>query len=688
MMEPDRTAMECLFYPRGVAVIGSATEGKLGHQLISQILEGGYERVYAVNPKAQRAFSASGHDAVAKIENPVDLAVIASPTSTVPAVLEDCGRAGVGAAVIITAGFSEVGNREGERELARVARQSGVRFVGPNCAGILNTSHRLFPTLETHPPDGDVALVAQSGAVGGVILAWAKENGLGFSKFVSYGNGADLTEVDFLEYLADDSETKVVALYLESVFEGRRFMDAVSQCAASKPVVVVKTGRTRAGQRAALSHTGSMAGSDQVYDAAFEQCGAIRVKSLEELFDLCKGFASVSAPAGPRIGIVTNSGGPGVMAADHAEEVGLQVAEPDEDVKEALRAFLPAHCPLSNPIDLTVEGTEEGYRRTVSTALDEYDAILALNIAPPYLDSVPLARGISDVAGESEKPVVASFLPGDIVTEGIAYLEAHGVPSFATGERAVATLAGMLRYGSRDIGRSLLPSVTDEPRDLPGENGRMVEPQAMAWLKDNGIPVPEFHVAAKPEDAVTGCREIGYPVVMKVVSSEILHKSDVGGVILDIGGDEEALKAFEKLAKVATGKDFRGVVIYPMIEGAREVLLGLSRDPQFGPVVVFGMGGIYTEIWEDISLRVAPLDRREAESMIEDVKAYPLLKGARGQEASDLDALADLLVKFSYLPFHYPEVGEVDLNPVFLFTDGAVVGDVRVLHRDMGGSSG
>ena len=438
-----------LFYPRGVAVVGSVAEGKLGYELTRQLLDGGYRDVFVVNPKAQGVFSAPGYDAVARIDQPVDLAVIVSPPSTVPAVLEDCGQAGVQVAVIITAGFSEVGNRAGEEEIARVARAAGVRFVGPNCAGIVNTHHRLFPTLETRPPAGGTSIIAQSGAVGGVVLAWAKEYGLGISKFVSYGNGADLNEIDFLHYLADDAETQVVALYIESVAGGREFMQAVRVCASHKPVVVIKAGRTRSGQRATLSHTGSMAGSDAVYEAALRQCGAIRVHTIEELFDLCKSFLSVPPLKGRRVAIVTNSGGPGVLAADRAEEVGLEVAEPSPAVKEKLAEFLPAHCALKNPIDLTVEGTEEGYRRTLLAVLQEYDAALALNIATPYLDSVPLARGICDAARQSEKPIVASFLPGQIVAEGIAYLQEHGVPNFATGERAAAALARMAEYGAR-----------------------------------------------------------------------------------------------------------------------------------------------------------------------------------------------------------------------------------------------
>lgn len=454
-------SIQSLFYPRGVAVIGSTTEGKLGYQLIRQIMAGGYKDLFAVNPKAQGVLTVPGYDSVAKIDRPVDLAIIVTPTPTVPDVLEDCGQAGIKAAVIITAGFSEVGNSEGEAKIKRVARQYGIRFVGPNCAGILNTAHRLFPTLESRPPAGGVAIIAQSGAVGGVFLAWAKEFGLGISKFVNYGNGTDLNEIDMLQYFAGDQETRVVGLYIETVTDGRKFMRAAEECTRQKPLVVIKAGRTQAGERAALSHTGSMAGSDSVYEASLRQCGAIRVHTIEEMFDLCKGFLYMPRLRGSRVIIVTNSGGPGVLAADRAEELGLEVAEPSIEAKERLSEFLPSHCALKNPIDLTVEGTEEGYRKTLMTVLQEYDAALALNIATPYLDSVPLAKGVCDAAEQMGKPIVASFLPSQIVADATTYLEEHGIPNFATGERGVTALAHMANYKA---GRRPLPDVHGEQR--------------------------------------------------------------------------------------------------------------------------------------------------------------------------------------------------------------------------------
>ncbi len=671
--------LQTFFYPRGVALVGSTSPGKIGYELLRQMLAGGYEHISAVNPRAQGMGPVPGYRSLAEVPPPVDLAVIVSPPPTVASVLADCGQAGVPSAIIITAGFSEAGNQAGEEELKRVAAQYGVRFAGPNCAGMVNTAHRLFPTLETRPPAGNVAIVAQSGAVGGVLLAWAKQYGLGISKFISYGNGADLNEIDFLDYLADDPETAVIGLYIEAASGGREFMAAVRRCTARKPVVVIKAGRTRSGQRATLSHTGSLAGADAVYDAALRQCGALRVHTIEEMFDLCKGFAHLGRLAGRKIAIVTNSGGPGVLAADRAEEVGLDVAEPSAPLKEQLAAFLPPYCGLKNPVDLTVEGTEEGYRRTLLAVLEEYDAALALNVATPYLDSVALARGVCDAAEQSGRPLVAAFLPEKIVAAAVDYLQERGVPNFATGERAVTALARMA--GWRPAEEPTPPVPADSPRP-PLPPAPILEPAAMEWLAANGLPTPALRFAATEEEAVRGAREIGYPVVMKIVSPRVLHKSDVGGVVVGVAGDEEARRAFARLSAIVEREEFAGVVIYPLVRDGLEVLLGLSRDPQFGPVVAFGLGGIYTEVWRDVSLRVAPLTVAEAERMIREIRAFPLLRGVRGRPPRDLAALAETLAAFSHIPFRYPQIQEVDLNPVFLLEKGLLVGDVRVIVDD------
>jgi acetyltransferase len=684
-------SLEKLFTPHSVAVIGSMSSGKLGYVLLKQIIDGGFAgNLYAVNPKAQGAFSVEGFDAVASIRQPVDLAIVACPAASVISVMQDCGKSGVRAAVVITAGFSEIGNRQGEEELMQVARRYDIRVVGPNCAGIVNTHHHLYPTLEWRPPAGGVALISQSGALGGVVLAWAAEQGLGISKFVSYGNGADLSQVDLLHYLSGDLDTKVVALYVESVPDGRAFMEALASCAACKPVIVIKAGRTGVGKRATASHTGSMAGSDAVYDAAIRECGAIRVKTVEEMLDLCRGFIYNHPMHGKRVAIVTNSGGPAVLAADYGEELGLEVAEPSNQVKEQLRQFLSPNVSLKNPIDLTVEGTEEGYRKVLTAVLEEFDAAVAMNICPPYLDSMGLAKGVLSAAEKSGKPVVANFLPPQVVETSVDYLRESGMVNYTSGEKAVTVLSQMARYYAfkEQLNRNGF-SLSNYPGEISGttkdglflRKDHLLEPEAMAWLQKNGIPVPEFRQAFSAEEAAELGGQMGYPVVMKVVSKDILHKSDVGGVVLNIGSRSSAISAFKRIQKAADGADFQGVVIYPMIRNAQEVIVGLYRDPQFGPVLMFGLGGIYTEIWKDISLRVAPVNHKQAWDMIHEIRSVRILEGARGGESYDLGSLADLIVNFSELPFTYPEIGEIDLNPVFVFKKGVLVGDARVIRK-------
>lgn len=684
--------IEQLFYPKSVAVIGSMSEGKLGQVLLKQVVDGKFPgELYAVNPKAQGLYGVPGYTSVAGIGKPVDMAVIVTPAASVPSVLDDCGKGGVGAAVVITSGFSEMGNKAGEIEVLEAARRNNIRMIGPNCAGMVCTSSSLFPTLEVHPPEGGMALISQSGALGGVVTAWAAEHGIGMSKFVSYGNGTDLNQVELLRYLKDDPETKVIGLYIESIKNGREFMETLEEVARVKPVAVIKAGRTNVGKRATASHTGSMAGSDAVYDAAFKQCGAIRVKTVEELMDLCNGFVELPKMDGNKVIIVTNSGGPGVLAADMGEEVGLNMAEVSTETVAYMQSYLPPHCAFKNPIDLTVEGNEETYRKTLTAVLKEFDAAVAMNICPPYLDSLGHARGVADAAAASGKPVVANFLPTQVVENSVAFLKEKGIPNYISGERAVTTLSQISRYYSGlkdragDSGytaayKNLMERLGGKSSPLPGSES-ILEPDAMKWLQDNGLPTPPFQFAPTEDDAAKACAEIDYPCVMKVVSPQIIHKSEYGGVIVNIKDEAAARKAYQTIRGRAEGKDFCGVIIYPMVSEAQEVLLGLTVDPQFGPVVAFGLGGIYTEIFKDVVLRVAPIDRAEAVKMIHSIKAIKLLQGARGKAPSDLDTLADALVKFSELPFRYPEIAEMDLNPVFVLPKGLMIGDVRVIRK-------
>lgn len=669
-------SFRALFYPRAVAVYGSVSPGKLGNILIHHLVQWGFPKVFAVNPKGLGLNHIPGYAKISRISEDIDLVVIASPAATVKEIMVDCGEKGVKAAVIISSGFSEAGNAEGEAEVKEVASRYGIRFIGPNCAGMINTYSNLAPTLQAYPPKGNTAVISQSGAVGGAVMEWAQSHGLGISKFVSYGNGADLNQIEFLRYLKDDEETKVIALYIENIEDGREFMAALKEVTAVKPVVVIKSGRTGTGQRAALSHTGSMAGADAVYDVALKTCGAIRVESLDDMIDLCKGFSYLPRVLGRKVAIVTNSGGPGVMTADKAEELKLDISESSAELVAELQDFLPAHAGFKNPIDMTVEGTGDNYRRVIEACLKEFDAVLPIFFGPPYLPTMPIAEGILAAFTKNNKPVFSAMQTGLHAAESIKYLRDHHLPNFPSCERAIRTIARMAEYEEY---RSKVSVMSEKSKRLLFERGTLLEPDAMKVLKENNIKVPDYRFVTDKSEVAGAALDLGYPIVMKVVSPQILHKSDFGGVELNIKNGEDALAAFDRIAKNSEGYDFRGVVIYPMLKGGREVILGFSRDAQFGPVVAFGLGGIYTEVLKDVVLRVAPVDRPGAEEMVKSIRAYPILKGIRGEKPADLEALTEMIVNFSHLPFLYPDLKEVDLNPVFVFPTGVLVGDVRMV---------
>ena len=668
--------MRNLLYPRALAVFGSAAPGKIANILIHRAIEGGMGKIYAVNPKGLGVENVAGFRSLAEIGAPVDLAVIAAPAEAVSGILEDCGIAGVKSAVIISSGFSEVGNLETEKEIKAVAQKHGIRFVGPNCAGIVNTHSGLIATIESTPVKGSMAVVSQSGAIGGAFMAMSAEQKLGISKFLSFGNGADLTIIDFLNYLKDDDETSVIAMYLESVENGRLFMETLCKVTKKKPVVVVKSGRTSTGQRAAKSHTGSMAGSDVIFDAAIRQCGVIRADSLAEMFDICRGFSTLPPMKDRKLLIVTNSGGPGVMATDIAETATLFANETSEALRGRLSAFFKPFAGLKNPIDLTVEGTGEEYEKAIACGLDEYDAAVALYIGTPYLKALPVAKGVVNAAKQCGKPVTAVFMVGSDIEETHQYLRENGIPEYDSGENAVKTLAKMADYEA--IRSSYLVKESGARPEF-GFDGPLLEPDCMKLLSESGVPVPPYRFVSKEEEVAKACAEIGYPVVMKVVSPQIIHKSDVGGVRLNLCDEAEAAEAFHHMQQIARGRDFRGVMIYPMLKSGCEVILGLTIDAQFGPVVAVGMGGIYTEVIKDIAFRIAPIDKEQARQTIEGLRSAAIFRGIRGQRPCDVEALADMTAKFSQLPFLYPDIVEADINPAYLYEAGVIAADVRIM---------
>ena len=688
-----KRALDSLFHPRTVAVFGSVKEGKIAHQIVTQMVRVGYAgRLVAVNPKADSpdGFPQVAAFAGARSIGGIDLAVLALPAQFAEGAVREAGAAGAPVAVVISSGFAEAGNAEGERRLVAAAREAGVRLIGPNCAGIMNTANRLSASIEPRALPGRVSFITQSGAVGGAVLGLAGERGIGFAKFVSYGNRADLGEPELLEYLAADPETGVIALYLESVADGQRLLPVLAAAAAAKPVVAIKAGRTAAGRRAAGSHTGSLAGADEVFAAAFRRAGVIRAAGVEEMLDLCDAFAHLPAPAGRKVAIVTNSGGPGILAADRAEELGLEPAEPSPELRAGLRAFLSERCALGNPVDLTVEGTGANYERVLRLLLESsYDAAIAVNVATPFLDSLELARGV--IAARDAvpaKPIAAVFAAGQVVADAVGLLQRAGIPCFPSGERAALALARLrereeLQDAARRAPRGPLP----EPRPLPWPPlagpaaGLVSEPEGWAFLGGLGLPLPAHRWCRSEEEAAWACGQLASPLVLKVVSPQVVHKSDRGGVVLNLRDAAAVRQAFTELAGRFSGDSFRGALLAEQVAGGLEVIVGLKRDPSFGPVILAGMGGVWTELLHDAAVRLAPVREAEALEMLDGLKSAPLLSGYRGSPPRDRRALAALIARISLLAVEYPGIAELDLNPVLVLPEGRGlrIADVRIL---------
>ena len=664
-----------LLYPRRVAVVGSVGPGKLGAVLTQRILDKGFNEVCCVNPKAMGLGNAKGYASIVDCPAPVDLVVIASPAVTVADTLRDAGKSGVKAAAIISSGFGEAGHPELEAEIIAVAKEYGIRYIGPNCAGLINTACNLEATLEAPPAKGRVSIISQSGAIGGAFMEAARNQGLGIGKFLSFGNGSDVNQNELLTYLADDQDTDVIGVYIENVKEGRSFMNALAYAASRKPTAIIKSGRTAGGQRAAQSHTGALAGADAVYDAAFAQCGAFRADSLEDLIDLCKGMAMEQPLDDSNVAIITNSGGPGVLTADACERMGVFTPAPSAMLKERLKPEIPAFSGLSNPFDVTVEGSAKHYSAALGMALEEYGAAVVIYVGTTYLAAMPIAEAVVDAAKAFNKPVTAYFEVGSDIEEAKAYLAVAGIHCFSSGEHAIRALAGK---------RKLKASYVGGDEDIKKKKlgiSQVLEPDAINLLDEIGIPTPNHAFVKSKDEAAEAAASIGYPVCMKVVSKDIIHKSDVGGVKLNLNDAEAVKQAFAALEAICEGKAFSGAMVYPMLKKGDEFIMGLTRDPQFGPVVAFGMGGVFTEVFRDVALRVAPLTKESALDMIRSIKAAPILEGARGQQKKDIDALADILMKLSQLMFVYDEIAEADLNPVFAYAEGAAVADVRILLK-------
>jgi acetyl coenzyme A synthetase (ADP forming)-like protein len=699
-------ALDSILAPRSIAVIGaSRSPNTIGWQILDNLLRHGYTgAVYPVNPSADAVHSIRAFRSVEEIPDAVELAVIVVPKQHVCAAAEACGRKGVKALVEISAGFREVRGEGVEREeaLKEVARRYGMRIVGPNCMGVLNTAPGVSMNATfapTMPPAGPVAFMSQSGAMGVTILDYAAEYGIGISQFVSVGNKADVSGNDLVAHWADDAQTRVILMYLENFGNPRKFTRLAREITKTKPIIVVKSGRSVAGARAASSHTGALAGADSAIDGLLRQCGVLRAETVEEMFDLAMAFSHQPVPAGNRVAIVTNAGGPGIIIADACEAHGLRVAELTEATRARLAEQLPAEASVQNPVDMIASATAQSYRMAVEAVLadPDVDAVIAAFVPPLGIRQQDVAQAIVDAAeGERAKPVLAVLMGREGLPAGLAELNAAGIPGYRFPESAVRALAAMHRQGVwqrrpagavRDFAvdaervRAIIAAARAEGRE------KLSETEVMAVLAAYGIPVAAHRVARTLDEARAAAAEIGFPVVLKTISPKIVHKSDVGGVYVGVEDEEELARAWAQVAVEAprragiTVDEVSGVLVQAMVSGGKETIVGMTSDPQFGPVLMFGLGGIYVEALGDVVFRVQPVRDLDAAEMVRSIRGFRLLQGVRGEPASDTAAVEEVIQRVSRLVGDHDEIREMDVNPWLAFPAGGVAVDGRISIR-------
>ncbi|WP_419778585.1 acetate--CoA ligase family protein [Maridesulfovibrio sp.] len=696
--------MDSLFNPSSIAVVGaSSVSGKIGNTILSNLLSAGFGgRLFPVNPRGGKICGLDACKNISEIGEPVDLAVIAIPRDGVLEVFRELVRLGVGSVVVVSAGFKEV-DHEGwqlETELAQLAKKHGINLLGPNCLGVINSRGGVNASFATgNPYPGSMGFFSQSGALCVAVLDWALGTKIGFSKFISLGNKAVINEASMLEYLGNDPETKVILGYVENIEDGREFMEQAAKVSMKKPVLMMKAGTTPAGARAASSHTGAMAGSDQACDAAFRQSGVIRVEKLDELFNLAKAFSVQELPLGPNLGIVTNAGGPGILAADACGESVMRMPTFSPSTIGELQRMLPGYASLYNPVDLLGDADAESYGRAVRVVgHDPAVNSLLVIIAPMVnLDLTSVAKAVVEGMAEVSKPVFCCLMGRNNSAAARDIFAEAGIPVYDFPKQAVRAMDCMHKYAVWK-GRPPRTFITPE-HDLEAarrvvenaiKSGRseLVEFQARDIVTAYGLPTPEADLARSGDEAVAIAEQLGYPVVLKIASPEVSHKSDVDGVRLGLNSAEEVRAAFWDIAartqRLRPDAYVAGCLVQQMASPqSREVVVGFRRDKQFGPLLMFGLGGVYVEILKDISFRLAPLSVEDAGDMVREIRSYMLLKGVKGGEPVDFEAITDVLIRMSCLASDFPEIYEAEFNPVLVNSEEALVADARMTVVDI-----
>lgn len=693
--------LEPFYCPASVAVIGaSRDESKLGHAVLKNLIQCGYDgELYPINPNAEAILGHQAYPSVLAVTEKIDLAVIVVPDRFVPQVLEECGQKGVKGVIVITAGFREIGGEgiKKEKALVDIVERYDMRMLGPNCLGIIDTICPLNASFARGMPRrGDIAMMSQSGALLLAILDWALGEEVGFSRFVSLGNKADIDETDLLQLWDEDPYSKVIVAYLEGISDGPRFMEIAQQVTGETPIIAIKAGTSDAGARAVSSHTGTLAGSERAYDAAFKQAGITRADSIEELFDYAHAFAEVPPIKGDKIAIVSNAGGAAIMATDALDRAQLQLASFQGKTIRSLKTHLPPGSNALNPVDVRGDADAERYKFALDAVLQDknVDGVIAI-LTPQAVTRVDeTAHAIADVVQEHDKPVLGCFMGQNTAQIGIEILRDHMIPNYPYPERVVDAMRAMVerwrwlghpprKMERFEVQREEVEQVLSQVR----ADGRLTvgDAEAREIMKAYRITIPQAQLASNPDEAVEIAQRIGYPVVMKIVSPDILHKTDVGGVKLNLMGDTAVRDTFDLLmyraSRYMPEAEIWGALVQEMVPQGKEVIIGINRDPQFGPLLLFGLGGIYVEALKDVSFRIAPIARWEAEEMITEIRAYPLLRGFRGEKPSDLKAIAECILRVSQLAVDFPEIVELDINPLMVNEEGkgAVAIDMRLV---------
>ncbi len=701
--------LDAIFSPQSVAVVGaSTTPGKVGHDIFVNILQGDYQgTLYPVNPRARYIRSVKAYPSISELPEPVDLAIIVLPPKAALGAVGEAAEKGIKGIVIVSAGFREVGGdgRRIEDEIVAKCQEAGIRMVGPNCLGVINPnpSVRLNASFSTHMPAfGHISFISQSGALCTAVLDFAAERDFGFSKFVSIGNKADVDEQELLLFLHQDTETDVIMVYLEEISHGPEFIKTAKHITSGHrptPILVIKSGRTAAGRRAAASHTGSLAGSDAIYDAIFEQTGIIRADSIEDLFNYAAAFSCKKVPAGNRVGIVTNAGGPGIVATDMTVSSGLELAKFGPNTIETLESHLPPTANVHNPVDVIGDAPEDRYENALLAVIkdDGVDGAIVILTPQSMTNVLGTAQVIARISMNTSKPILCCFMGVIDVSAGVNHLQEQGLPVFRFPEHAAQAFGALYQYSrwvnrrfldefklihDKDRASEIIKSVLDQGRPSMGAS------EGEQLLECYGFKTLPSKLAKTKEEAGEFAESIKAPVALKIVSPQILHKSDVGGVVLNVNDGKTAIEEFEAITRRALehvpNAIIDGVLVQQMAaQEGQEIILGMNRYPLYGPLLMFGLGGIFVEVFRDVVFRVAPIGRNEAHGMVNGIKGAKILQGYRGKPVLDVETLERSLVSLSAMVMDHPEIHELDINPLMVYEKGkgAVVADCRIILK-------